>query len=119
MKFPWKVKKKVDTPDQEKIELIKSILFPPLITQEEMQKDGTAIKFHVDYSADSNLDAALLDLQEGYNDPACHKTITDVITRLNKIRRMLEAYAELDKDAKYIIVENFEKDNEILAQDEI
>jgi hypothetical protein len=112
MKFPWKVKKKIETPADEQIENIKAILFPPLVTQQEMQKDGTQIKFHIDYSADSNLDAALMDLQEGHNDPATHKTILDVVKRLNKLRTMLEAYAEFDKDAKYIIVENYEQDKE-------
>ena len=118
MQFPWKIvkKTKVDlTPADEKLEKIKHILFPPLVTQQELQKDGTPIKFHIDYSADSNLDAALMDLQEGFNDPATQKTITDVIKRLNNVRRMLEAYAELDKDAKYIIVENLEQDNDVTA----
>jgi hypothetical protein len=117
MKFPWTVKRKIDTPAEEKIEQIKAILFPPLVTQQEMQQDGTPIKFHIDYSADSNLDAALLDLQEGYNDPASHKTVLDVIKRLNKVRKMLEAYAELDKEAKYIIVENMEQDQDVTAAD--
>jgi hypothetical protein len=82
-----------------------------------MQSDGTSIKFHIDYSADSNLDAVLMDLQEGYNDPAAQKTILDVIKRLNNVRRMLEAYAELDKDAKYIIVENLEQDKDVSASE--
>jgi hypothetical protein len=115
MKFPWKIDKKSFSPADEKLEQIKQILFPPLVTQQEMQQDGTPIKFHIDYSADSNLDAALMDLQEGYNDPATQKTITDVIKRLNSVRRMLEAYAELDKDARYIIVENLEQDNDVTA----
>jgi len=115
MKLPWKISKKDLTPADEKLEQIKQILFPPLITQQEMQQDGSTIKFHIDYSADSNLDAALIDLQEGYNDPAAQKTILDVIKRLNNVRRMLEAYAELDKDAKYIIVENMEQDPNVTA----
>jgi hypothetical protein len=115
MKMPWIIKKKPFTTSDEQIEQIKAILFPPLITQQEMQSDGTSIKFHIDYSADSNLDAVLMDLQEGYNDPAAQKTILDVIKRLNNVRRMLEAYAELDKDAKYIIVENLEQDKDVTA----
>ena len=115
MKIPWIIKKKPVTPAEEQIEQIKALLFPQLITRQEMQNDGTSMKFHIDYSADSNLDAALMDLQEGYNDPAAHKTILDVIKRLNKLRRMLEAYAELDVDAKYIIVENLEQDEDVTA----
>jgi len=115
MRMPWKIEKKPITPAEKQIEQIKTLLFPPLKLQEEMQKDGTIIKFHIDYSADSNLDAALMDLQEGYNDPAAHKTILDVIKRLNNLRKMLEAYAEFNKDAKYIMVENMEPDIDVTA----
>jgi hypothetical protein len=118
MKMPWSIKRKPVTPAEEKIEQIKALLFPPLVLQQEMQNDGTTIKFHIDYSADSNLDAALMDLQEGYNDPAAHKTILDVIKRLNKLRKTLEAYAELDKDAKYILVENLEQDPDVTASED-
>ena len=117
MKMPWIIKRKPATPAEEQIEQIKALLFPPLVLQQEMQSDGNTIKFHIDYSADSNLDAALMDLQEGYNDPAAHKTILDVIKRLNKLRTMLEAYAELDKDAKYILVENMEQDPDVTASE--
>ena len=48
MKFPWIVKRKIETPAEEKIEQIKAILFPPLVTQQEMQNDGSQIKFHID-----------------------------------------------------------------------
>jgi len=115
MRMPWSIQRKPATPAEEQIERIKALLFPPLILQQEMQSDGIPIKFHIDYSADSNLDAALMDLQEGYNDPAAHKTILDVIKRLNKLRKMLEAYAELDKEAKYILVENMEQDPDVTA----
>lgn len=115
MRMPWTIQRKPATPAEEQIERIKALLFPPLKLQEEMQKDGTTVKFHIDYSADSNLDAALMDLQEGYNDPAAQKTILDVIKRLNKLRTMLEAYAQLDKDAKYILVENLEQDLDVTA----
>lgn len=115
MKMPWIVKRKPATPAEEQIEQIKSLLFPPLRLEQQMQNDGTPVKFHIDYSADSNLDAALLDLQEGYNDQPTQKTISDVIKRLNKVRRLLEAYSEFDKDAKYIIVENLEQDQDVTA----
>lgn len=117
MKFPWSIQKKVNTPAEEKLEQIKALLFPPLKLEQEMQKDGSLMKFHIDYSADSNLDAVLMDLQEGYNDEASHKTLNDVILRLNRVRRMLEAFAQLDPNAKYIIVENMEKDLDVKAAD--
>ena len=106
MLFSWKVKKEPLTSSDEKIEELKKLLFPPLELKEHLQSDGTTIKFHVDYSADSNLDAALMDLQEGNNDEAVHKTLNSVVERLHTARRMLEAYAQLDADAKYIIVED-------------
>ena len=102
----FQIKRKPATPAEEKIEQIKNLLFPPLALNEEMQKDGEFIKYHIDYSIDSNLDAVLMDLQDGNNDPACHKTLSSVIERLQKIRRLLEAYAELDSEAKYIIVDD-------------
>jgi hypothetical protein len=107
MKLPlWKVQKKIETPADQKIEQIKQLLFPPLELQEQTDKDGSRIKFHIDYSVDSNLDAVLMDLEEGHNDPVARKSISKVIARLNEARRLLEAYAELDKDAKYIIVDD-------------
>jgi hypothetical protein len=115
MKLPWTVQKKINTPAEEKLDQIKSILFPPLKLDEEFDKDGSSIKYHIDYSADSNLDAVLMDLQEGFNDEASHKTLNDVIIRLNRVRRLLEAFAQLDPNAKYIIVENMEKDLDVKA----
>jgi len=112
MKMPWKIVKQTWTPSDERLEEIKTILFPPLILEEKMDKDGSVTKYHIDYSVDSNLDAALMDLQDGHNDPVSHKTINSVINRLMKARRLLEAYAQLDKDAKYILVEDMEDRNE-------
>lgn len=117
MSLFWKVKK-VDTEDDQKIEQIKRILFPPLDLHEQPQEDGSTIKFHIDYSADSNLDAALIDLQEGNNDAVVQKTISSVIDRLNKVRRILDAYAEFDKDAQYIIVDDGDTKKDIeIAED--
>ena len=108
MKFPWKVERKAETSAEIKLEQVKKALFPPLIVREEMTADGQVMRYHVDYSVDSNLDAALMDLQEGNNDSLTQDTINKVVARLNEVRRLLEAYAQLDKDAKYIIVENLE-----------
>lgn len=106
MKLPWKVEKKVETPADQKLEQIKKLLFPPLELREHLDKDGSKVKFHIDYSVDSNLDAVLMDLEEGHNDPVARKTINKVVEKLNEARRLLEAYAQLDKDAKYIIVDD-------------
>lgn len=118
MKFPWTVKKKINTPAEEKLEQIKAILYPPLKLEQEMGKDGVPMKFHIDYSADSNLDAVLMDLQEGHNDQVAHNTINDVIDRLIEVRRLLEAFAQLDPDAKYIIVDNMGKDLDVRTSED-
>lgn len=91
------------------------MLFPQLETHEELQQNGQIIKYHVDKSVDSNLDAALIDLQDGKNDQIVHGTINSTIKRLINVRRMLEAYPKLDKDAKYIIVDDESSDEDIEA----
>jgi hypothetical protein len=104
----FSVKKKIKTTSDEKIEQIISILFPPL----KLEREGD-IKYHIDYSVDGNLDAVISDLEDGHNDKVAQDTLKDVANRLVKVRKMLEAYRELDKDAKYIIVDNMNKDEVI------
>lgn len=117
--FGWIVKKKEPaTPADKKLEEVINILFPQLKLVEEMDKDGKVVKYHVDYSADTNLDAALIDLQEGNNDAITQQTISEVIGRLNKVRKLLEAYAMIDENAKYIIVDNPEIEKDISAAEE-
>jgi hypothetical protein len=111
MKFPWKVEKKPLSSAEEKLEEIKAILFPPLELKEEASEDGEVIKYHIDYSVDSNIDAALADLYDGHNDNVVHSTLNKAVEKLNRARKILEAYASLDKDAKYIIVDNGKDDN--------
>jgi len=111
MKMPWKIQKKIETPAELKLEQIKTLLFPPLELNKELSNDGSVMKFHVDYSVDSNLDAALMDLQDGQNDEVTQGTINEVTKRLIQVRKLLEAYAQIDKDAKYIIVDNPKSQN--------
>ena len=119
MKFPWKVEKQKHplTDAEQKLEEIKQLLFPQLELHEEMDQDGSMIKYHVDYSVDSNIDAALIDLYDGNNDAIVQSTLSKAVSRLNKARKILEAYASLDKDAKYIIVDNG-KDDDIEARED-
>ena len=106
-------KKKLPTADSDLLEQISSILFPPLKLEEN---DGT--KFHIDYSVDSNLDAVLMDLQDGNNDAVAQNTISKVIARLNRVRKLLEAYPEIHPDAKYIMVDDMETERQIEAIDD-
>ena len=106
MKMPWKVKRKSETPSDQKLEEIKQLLFPPLELREEISNDGTIIKYHIDYSVDSNIDAVLMDLQDGQNDAIAHNTLNKIVTRLNKARKLLEAYTIMSEEARYIIVDD-------------
>lgn len=102
------------TTAEEKLEKVIAILFPPL----ELREEGE-VKYHIDYSADSNLDAALSDLEDGHNDKTVQKTIRGVANRIVEVRRILEAYRLLDADAKYLIVDDLGDDDieEIEATD--
>lgn len=117
MKLPWKVERKPLTTAEQKLEEIKEILFPALELHEEVTPEGDIIKYHVDYSVDSNVDAALMDLYGGENDAVVQATLNKAVARLHKVRKLLEAYAVFDKDAKYIIVDDG-KDAEIEARED-
>lgn len=102
----FKVKRKIDTPAEELLENIRSILYPPCELKEEVdEKTGEKIKFQVDYSIDMNLDAAIIDVTNGHSDEVVLHTLNDVLERLQKIRSLLEANLELHPDAKYYIVD--------------
>lgn len=94
-------KAKPKTTAEQKLDEIQNILFPPLEKKEE--KD---VSFLVDYSADSNLQAVINDLEEGHNDEIVQGTVGKVIDRLIQVRKVLKAYNEFDTDAKYIIVDD-------------
>jgi hypothetical protein len=93
-----------------KLKEISEILFPRTKVVERTE-EGQKIKFMIDYSIDSNLYAALIDLQEGHNDQACHNTINKCISALNKVRNILEASMFLDEEAKYIMVDMLEDED--------
>jgi len=95
-------KRQPKTSAEIKLQQIQDLLFPKM---EETELNG--VKFCVDYSVDSNLDAVLLDLEEGHNDETARKTIKKVTNRLYEIRQLLQAYTEkLDKDIKYVVIDD-------------
>ena len=106
----FSVKKKVDTPAEKKLEEIRDLLFPKNESRETVDKTGEEVKYQVDYSADMNLDAALIDIQEGYVDEVVENTIRDVSNRLYKVREVLNAWQEIDHDSNYIIYESKKSD---------
>lgn len=105
MKF-FGMKKPTDkTVAEVKLDQIRDILFPPC----ERHTDKQGVKYQVDFSVDMNLDAALTDLEEGYNDPTSRETIKKVANRLYQVREILDAYQELT-DADYLIVDDLSED---------
>lgn len=97
-----------------KLQQISNILFPPLHTQ--TTPDGA--KYQVDYSVDSNLDAALIDLEDGNNDKVSQKTIRSVANKLFKVRKLLEAYSEIDPESKFLVVDDEMDDYEYINDSE-
>lgn len=118
----FKVEKKIETPAEQRLEEIRNILFPPSDTKEAKDKDtGEIFKYQIDYSADMNLDSALYDIREGYADGPVQDTIKDISERLFKVRNILNAEAEIDQEARYIIVDNKKQDDnfdDIVVNDE-
>lgn len=76
------------------------ILFPPHVEREE---DGQT--FIVDYSVDSNLIGALVDLENETNDEITQNTIRSVITKLGEARALLMANYPIAKGARYLMVD--------------
>ena len=101
------MKTKPKTTADEKIEQVINILFPPL----ELQTDKNGDKFHIDYSIDTNLEAALMDLEDGHNDAASQKTIRNCTDRIIKVRQLLEAYREISDEVKYFIADDLEEND--------
>ena len=101
------MKQKPKTTADEKIEQVINILFPPL----DLKTDKNGDKFHIDYSIDTNLEAALMDLEDGHNDAASQKTIRNCTDRIIKVRQLLEAYREISDEVKYFIADDLEEND--------
>jgi len=91
---------------ERKLKQITELLYPPL----ELKVSPQGAKYQVDYSVDSNLDAALIDLEEGHNDKVAQNTIRNIANRLHNVRQLLDAYAEIDPEAKFLIVDDHTDD---------
>lgn len=117
IKMPWKIEKTPPSTAEKRLKEISDILFPPLETKEELDKQGVPTRFHVDYSVDSNIDAALHDLYEGHNDDVVRTTLSKAASRLNQVRKLLEAYPIIDDDIKYIIVDSGKEEDVEAADD--
>jgi hypothetical protein len=98
--FGWfKKKKKID--HSEEINQVIELLFPDY--KEEMMPDGSLVV--VDRSVDNNLDAVLVDLQDGINDKTIQNTINECIKKLYQARKILQVDPDLPKNARGVIVD--------------
>jgi hypothetical protein len=114
VKWPIKIERKMpDTEAGKKLQQVIDILYPRPKLEEEK-----GIKFQVEYGADYNLEAALTDLEHDSNDEISRATIREVCERLHKVRKILEAYVELNEEAQYMIVDNLSSDKEVKAIEE-
>jgi len=82
------------------LETLTDILFPE---PEEHDKDGITVV--VDRSIDANLQAALLDLEDGTNDKVTRETIKKCLDKLYEARALLEARYQITKKAHYLMVD--------------
>jgi hypothetical protein len=94
------MKRKTVVVRTEELQRIADILFPPLKTVE-----GEGGVYQIDYSIDTNLDSALVDLRDGQNDKVVQDTIAKSIDALIEVRKILHAYPELDERSKYLIID--------------
>jgi hypothetical protein len=108
MKFKFWNDSPLSMPTDEKISKIIEILFPPLKTEKIHSPDGQTVTFLIDYSIDCNLEAALMDLQDGTNDEVSQGTIQNTIKRLNAVRDLLEINQPIDDKAEYVTVQPLE-----------
>ena len=105
--FGFFKKQAIKTSAELQLEFVKNALFPPL----RLRKDKKGMKFHVDCSVDTNLDAALTDLIDGNNDEISQATIRKVADRLFQLRKYLEVERKLNPKVKALIVEDLEVHN--------
>lgn len=82
------------------LERLTELLFPE---PEEFVKDGLTMV--VDRSVDANLQAALLDLEDGTNDKVTRDTIKKCLDKLYEARDLLEAKYQITKKAHYLMVD--------------
>lgn len=109
-------KKKPKTTEQQKLDEIEKLLFPPY----KLNKGSDGSVYQIDYSVDWNLEAAIIDLENGVNDKTTQNTIKYVVERLIKVRKIFNDREQvLDKNAQYFIVDDLsEEEDEIVALEE-
>lgn len=103
--FDW-FKKKKTVDENVTLKEIKKILFP----SEDIRIEGE-YTFYTDFSLDSNLNAALVELEEGCNDEVVRQTIRHVRDELFKIRGIVNIAIEVPSNVNIYQVDNKYRDN--------
>ena len=88
--------------EENQLEEVKSLLFPPFSKQKTENNDH----YLIDSSADRELEAALIDLEDGISDDIVKNTIKDILYRLHKIRKILNPQQEINNKANIIFIGN-------------
>jgi len=85
--------------DSAKLDALREILFPRLVTETRAGET-----YHVDRSVDANLNAVLLDMQDGLVDDITENTVRDVMRALVKARDILVRESDIPEGATYLVV---------------
>jgi hypothetical protein len=78
---------------------ISALLFPKF---EVREVEGE--KYSIDSSVDSNIEAVIADIQEGYVDEICVTTLKACFEKIYKVRELLRAFHEMDPDVKKYVI---------------
>lgn len=97
------------TPAEIKLGAVTDMLFPDLVVR--VAEDG--LEYVTDYSIDTNLHAALVDLEEGQNDQTTRETIRKCLHLLREVREYLGAEQQISKKARYLVVDAPETRTEV------
>jgi hypothetical protein len=83
-----------------KLKQIIDLLFP----QFETKVTDEGLKYAIDSSIDTNIDAVVTDLQDGYLDNTCINTLEACLQRIQKVREILNPRQIMNPDIeKYIL----------------
>ena len=86
--------------NNDQLQQIERLLFPPL--ENHRTRDG--IDYCVDRSVDTNLHAALIDLEEGFVDEFVLKSIKDSVDIIEQIRKILNVHQQMVDDPSMLVV---------------
>ena len=75
------------------------LLFPKF---EVREVDGE--KYSIDSSVDTNIEAVMTDIQEGYVDEICVTTLKACFEKIYKVRELLKAFHDMDPEVKKYII---------------